>query len=413
MTSVIISIGDELLIGQVVNTNAAFIAARLNSVGVEVNGVLTVPDRRDEIIRSLDEAYRRYDVIVVTGGLGPTHDDITRKAICAFFNTDLVSNDEARIDIERFLSRRNHPWSDAAEDQTLVPRIARIIPNRLGTAPGEFIERDGKFLFAMPGVPAEMEAMVDGFIVPFFEGRVRDRHILHRTLKSTGIPESSLSGLLGNLERLLGADTLAFLPSPTGVRLRITVMRAMAAECEARVQELEEYIRERAGKYIYGVNDEELEEVVGRLLAGRNLTLAVAESCTGGLIADKLTNVSGSSKYFERGVIVYSDKSKISLPGVSPSLLAAHGAVSSEVAIALARGVRELAGTSIGLSTTGIAGPTGGTPEKPVGLVWIGFSDAESSFALKFHLGEQRLRIKERAAQAAMDILRRRVLEIT
>jgi nicotinamide-nucleotide amidase len=314
--------------------------------------------------------------------------------------------------VERFLARRRQPWSEAAENQTLIPRIAQPIPNFSGTAPGELIEKEGKIFIVMPGVPGEMEGMMNNFVIPFFAGRGPSQRILHRTLKTTGIPESLLAARLPGIEAMLGDDTLAYLPSPTGVRLRISVIRPSQEECELRADELETFIRERAGKFIYATGEEELEGTLGRLLTEQHLTIAVAESCTGGMIAHKLTNISGSSNYFERGVVVYSNESKTALLGVPSQVIAEHGAVSEETAIALARGVRESAGTSIGLSTTGIAGPTGGTADKPVGLVWIGYADEESSFALKLYLGEERLRIKERATQAAMELVRRKILRV-
>jgi nicotinamide-nucleotide amidase len=412
MKAIIITIGDELLIGQVVNTNASFIAGELNGVGIEVARMLTVPDRYDDIVRSFGEAFSGHDVIIVTGGLGPTHDDITRKAVCGFFGTDLVPNAEARSNVERFLARRRQPWSEAAENQTLIPRNARPIPNSSGTAPGELIEKEGKVFIVMPGVPGEMEGMMRQFVVPFFSAKGPSQHILHKTLKTTGIAESLLAGKLEGIERILGADTLAYLPSPTGVRLRISVIRPSRELCELRAKELESFIRERAGKFIYATGEEELEETLGRLLTERRLTIAVAESCTGGMIAHRITNVSGSSNYFERGVVAYSNESKIALLGVSPSVIDKHGAVSEETAIAMARGVRESARTSIGVSTTGIAGPTGGSADKPVGLVWIGYADAEGALAVRFFLGEERLRIKERAAQAAMELVRRKILRV-
>ncbi len=412
MKSIIISIGDELLIGQVINTNAAFIAQKLNSIGVEIGRVLTVGDSEEEILKSFREGFDNFDIVLVTGGLGPTHDDITRKAICVFFNTDLVSNNEVREHIKQLMQKRNIGWTNAAEDQTLVPRIATVIPNKHGTAPGTLIEKDNKYFISMPGVPYEMESMVEDFVLPYFQKKSRGHVVLHRTLNTTGIPESFLSERLGNLETLLGDTTLAFLPSPSGVRLRISVVGNDRQLCESKIKQIELQIRVKAGKFIYGSDDETLEEVIGKLLTERNLTIAVAESCTGGMIAHRITNVSGSSNYFERGVITYSNRSKTELLHVPPELIEQHGAVSKEVALAMASGVRLAAGTSIGLSTTGIAGPTGGSAEKPVGLVWIGYSDAKESLALKFNLGDGRVRVKERAAQAALDIIRRKLLQI-
>ncbi len=412
MKSVIISIGDELLIGQVINTNASFIAAQLNTAGVEVERVLTVADDVAAILDALEESYPRNDLVVVTGGLGPTHDDITRTAVCRFFRTELAPSREAREQIELFLKERDHPWSEAAENQTLFPRAASVIPNRYGTAPGELFEHDNRICIVMPGVPGEMEAMMRDFVVPFLRSRAHGKFVLHRTLKTTGITESMLASRLGNIEYLLRGDRLAFLPAATGVRLRITVVGTDREACDQRIRRIEQDIRTKAEKFIFGTDEEELEEVVGRLLAQERLTIGVAESCTGGLIANRLTNVSGSSVYFERGVVAYSNRSKTDLLNVPAELINAHGAVSREVAEAMAQGIRLGARTDIGISTTGIAGPTGGTVEKPVGLVWIGYADAGKTLALRFQFGGGRPAIKERAAQAAIELVRRMLLKI-
>jgi nicotinamide-nucleotide amidase len=412
MKAIIITIGDELLIGQVINTNAAFISERLNSVGIQIGRVLTVGDAQAEILASFRENFDRYDVIVVTGGLGPTHDDITKKAVCAFFQTDLVPSDEAREKIRTFLKLRDRPWSDAAEEQTLVPRGSIVIPNNHGTASGILFERPGKYFICMPGVPYEMEGMINEFILPYFSGKSTGDVVLHRTLKTSGIAESTLSNRLGNIDEIIGNGTLAFLPSPSGVRMRISVVNANRAAGERLLREIESRIRAKVGETIYGSDDEELEEVAGRLLAERGLKLALAESCTGGMIAHHMTNVPGSSAYFERAVVVYSNQSKIDSIGVPGELIERHGAVSREVAEAMAEGIRTVAGTDIGISTTGIAGPSGGTPRKPVGLVWIGYSDRSRTFSRKYQFGGHRTRVKEQATRAALELLRRTLLGI-
>ncbi|HTK82031.1 MAG TPA: competence/damage-inducible protein A [Bacteroidota bacterium] len=412
MKAIIISIGDEILIGQVINTNAAFISSKLNSVGIEVDTVLTVGDTEEAILKGFRESASGHDLVVVTGGLGPTHDDITRTAVCKFFQTKLVSSQEARRDIETFLAARARPWSDAAEDQTLIPQGATVMPNRHGTAPGEFFEREGRYFIVMPGVPQEMEGMMNDFVVPFFRQHPTGGHILHLTLNTTGIPESTLASRLGNIEELLRGEKLAFLPSTGGVRMRITVSGSDMKKCEQKLSSIEASIREKAGKYIFSAGDISLEAAVGELLQSRGLKLAVAESCTGGLLADKITNVPGSSAYFERGIVAYSNASKADLLHVANELIKAHGAVSKEVAEAMAIGIRSVAGVDIGVSTTGIAGPSGGTESKPVGTVWIAYSDAKETVALKLNLGSDRLRIKERASQAALELVRRKVLNL-
>lgn len=412
MNATIISIGDEILIGQVLNTNAAYIYEKLNSVGIEVARILTVGDDEVEILNSFKGNYPRYDVVIVTGGLGPTQDDVTRSAVCKFFDLKLISSNEVRHNVEEFLKKRNRKWSDAAENQTLFPAGAKVIPNKYGTAAGEFFERDTKYFIVLPGVPYEMESMMEDFVIPFFREIKMNRYILHRTLMTTGIAESELAGRLGNLDNILQGAKLAFLPSPTGVRLRITISGTGKNQCENKIQTIESHIREKANKFIYGVDEESLEEVLGKILAERKLTIAIAESCTGGMIAHKITNVPGSSRYFERAIVAYSNQSKINQLHVPKELIEKHGAVSKEIAEAMALGIRQNAGTDIGISTTGIAGPTGGTGKKPVGLVWIGYSDANETIALKFNFGDGRLRIKERASQAAMDFIRRKILKI-
>ena len=412
MKAIIITIGDELLIGQVINTNAAYIAGRLNEVGIDVVRMTSVGDVETEILSILQETYTLFDVIIITGGLGPTHDDITRTAICKFFNTDLISNDEARENVQRILQQRNSVWSEAAENQTLVPRGATVIQNLHGTAPGEFFERENKYIVVMPGVPYEMQSMVDEFVVPYFRKKNTGQIVLHLTLNTTGISESLLAERLGNLENLLSDASLAFLPSPSGVRLRITLKGNDRSLCESKIKRIELQLRIKAGKFIYGIEDETLEEIVGRLLTERQFTIAVAESCTGGMIAHRLTNIPGSSAYFERAIVAYSNQSKIQHLNVPPEVIERFGAVSKEAAEAMAEGVRQISGVNIGISTTGIAGPTGGTQEKPVGLVWIGYADAKETSSVKFLLGDNRLRVKERASQAALDLIRRKVLHI-
>ncbi|MCX6120308.1 MAG: competence/damage-inducible protein A [Ignavibacteriales bacterium] len=416
MKAEIISIGDELLIGQVINSNQAYIAEKLNSVGIFGDKMTTVGDDEQEILSAFQEAYATHDVITVTGGLGPTHDDITRSVVCRFFQTDSIINDEALENVKRIFAQRKSAPRKINEDQALVPRGCIVIQNRLGTAPGYFFERDGKYFIVMPGVPYEMKAMMDDFVLPFFEKHKTGLIIRHRTLKTTGIAESFLAEQIGDVHKIFSPDsgiTLAFLPSSLGVRLRITAKANSVEEAENKIRGVETALRGTIDKFIYAAGDVELEDTIGKLLSERKLTIAIAESCTGGLIADRMTNVSGSSNYFERGIITYSNKSKTDELDVPSELISQHGAVSREVAEAMALGIRTRSNTDIGISTTGIAGPTGGSTEKPVGLVWIGYSDKDKTFALQFNFGGGRRIIKERAAQAALELVRRKILKIT
>jgi nicotinamide-nucleotide amidase len=415
MKAEIISIGDELLIGQVINSNQASIAEKLNSVGIYGDKMTTVGDNEEDILSAFQKAYASHDVITVTGGLGPTHDDITRSVVCKFFQTDSIINEEALENVKRIFARLNSVPRKINEDQALVPRGCVVIQNRLGTAPGYFFERDNKYFIVMPGVPYEMKAMMDDFVLPFFAKLRTGLVIRHRTLKTTGIAESFLAEHIGDVHQLFSPDsgmTLAFLPSSLGVRLRITAKANSVDEAKNNIQDVETKLRDKIDKFIYAAGEKELEDTIGTLLKERRLHIALAESCTGGLIADRMTNISGSSEYFERGIITYSNKSKIDELGVPSDLIGTHGAVSREVAEAMARGIRTTSGTDIGISTTGIAGPTGDSPEKPIGLVWIGYSDKDETFALQFNFGGKRRIIKERAAQAALELLRRKILKI-
>ncbi|MGA7161525.1 MAG: competence/damage-inducible protein A [Bacteroidota bacterium] len=419
MNAEIITIGDELLIGQVINTNQAYLAEKLNSVGVFVERMTTVGDNRRDILQAFRSAWEAYDVVCVTGGLGPTHDDITKKIVCEFFDTDLVRSEEVFNTVKARYANRSMAWTKSAEEQVLVPRKCKVLRNSTGTAPGMLFEEEKnkrkKYFVVFPGVPFEMKSIVDEELLPYFEKEHFGTVVRHRTLKTTGIAESVLAEQIGGVDEVIGTDgttTLAFLPNPLGTKLRITVRERTAEAAEEKLASAERIIREKAHKFIYSSDEMDLEDVVGSLLSERNLTLAVAESCTGGMIAHRITNVSGSSNYFNRSFVTYSNESKIELLSVPKELIEAYGAVSREAAVAMAAGARTNAGVDIALSTTGIAGPTGGTAEKPVGLVWIGYADSEGSLALKFNFGDHRLRFKERASQAALELLRRKLLKI-
>ena len=412
MVSEIITVGDELLIGQVLNTNQAYVAEKLNSIGIDVGQMTTVGDSFTSILRSFQEALDRADVVIVTGGLGPTHDDITKKAVCKFFDSELAPHPEIRVRIEEIMQTRNITWTQAAEEQTMFPKNATVIKNPIGTAAGMLFSQGKKRFIVLPGVPYEMEAMMDQSVVPLLAPLVHGSVIRHHTLRSSGVPESILAQKIGPLEEILDGATLAFLPSAAGVRMRITVHAGDEESASQKIQHVQERLLGKVGRYVYGTGADELEQVVGHLLTDRHLTISIAESCTGGALADRITNVSGSSAYFERGVVVYSNKSKTEILGVPVELIQKRGAVSKEVAQAMASGIRSAAGTDIGVSTTGITGPTGGSPEKPVGLVWIGYADKAGSLAIKFHFGQFRLNTKNRATQAALELVRRKLLRI-
>jgi len=415
MNAHIITVGDEILIGQVLNTNAAYIGKELIENNINVVSTSVIGDNEAEIVQEFKKAYEENDLVIVTGGLGPTHDDVTRKCIVNFFNTELVQNSEVLEDIKNLFKKRRWKINKINEGQALVPKIASVIRNTLGTAPGVWIEKDGKIFAAMPGVPYEMEEMVNSYVIPALKERIGEPEIItvRKNLLTTGIGESTLFERLGDLNELIGDSKLAFLPSQFGVRLRITSEGKSEEEALNKISEIEQKIRTKAGRYIYGTENEVLEEVIGKILKERGLTLAVAESCTGGLVSNMLTNISGSSVYFERGVVSYSNAAKVEILKVHEDMIVENGAVSIEIARQMAEGIKSISGTDLGLSTTGIMGPTGASVDKPVGLVYVGICDDKVCTAKEFLFGDNRILNKQRAAQAALDMLRRHLLGIT
>lgn len=415
MNAYLISIGDELLIGQTVNTNAAFIGELLSENNISVIKITVIGDEKTAILNELKNASSISDLIILTGGLGPTHDDITRACIVEYFKTKLVENAEILENIKTIFGKRNRKLTEINKQQALVPEIAVPIKNNLGTAPGMWIEKEQKIFVVMPGVPSEMKAMMTGFVIPELVKKTKDESkvIKKSVLLTTGIPESALSEKLGDLDELLKGARLAFLPSLFEVKLRITIETDNEEDAKNRLTEIEQKIRAKVGRYIYGKGKESLEEVVGRLLRERGMKISTAESCTGGLIASTLTNISGSSDYFERGIVSYSNASKVEILKVNEDTIAEFGAVSKEVAMQMADGVRSTSGTDIGVSVTGIMGPTGATTDKPVGLVYIGYCDDKLCTYKKYIFGNDRLLNKQRTMKAALDLVRRQVLGIS
>ena len=414
MNAHILTIGDEILIGQTLNTNAAYIGSRLIELSIDIKKTSVVGDNEKQILSEFKECFNDNDLVIVTGGLGPTHDDITLKCIVKFFNTELVFNDDVLKNVKNIFSRRGRQVTKINEEQALVPKIAKVIRNKLGTAPGVWIEKDNKIFIVMPGVPFEMKEMMSSYVMPNLKEKIGEPEFIttRLVLQTTGIPESFLFERLGNIDELLNGSEMAFLPSQYGVKLRITVKDKSIEASNNKLTEIEQKIRNKVGRFVFAKGEETLEEVVGRLLKERELSLSVAESCTGGNIANLLTNISGSSNYFERGVVSYSNGSKVELLKVDEDVMQEYGAVSPEVAKQMSQGIKSSSGTDLGLSITGILGPTGATPGKPIGLVYISLSDNKSCMVKKFLFGEDRLLNKQRATQAALDMVRKHILGI-
>ncbi len=410
----ILTVGTELLLGQIVDTNAAFMAQRLAEAGIDLFFKATVGDNEGRIEAALREGLHRSDAVLCTGGLGPTEDDLTRDVIAKVLGRPLRLDEGVLAHLRARFAARGIPMAENNRKQAYVPEGAEVLPNPRGTAPGLYLTTpEGKVVVAMPGVPSEMRPMLTEQVIP----RLRERfrivgRIRSRVLRTCGASESRVDHLIGDLFRSQRNPTIGVLAHAGEIHVRLTAKGETEGEIDGLLDDLEGKLRQRIGPLIFGRDEEELEEVVGRLLRDRGLSLAVAESCSGGLVAHRITNVPGSSRYFDRGVVAYSNRAKTELLGVPPELVAAHGAVSPEVARAMAEGARRLAGADFGVGITGIAGPDGGTAEKPVGLTYIGLAWDGGSQATEHRFLSDRAVNKVRASQMALDLLRRRLLGI-
>lgn len=390
MTVGILTIGDEICIGQIINTNAAWLATQCSVRGWRVVAHAVVGDTLSAIIAEIDRLLGMADVLLMTGGLGPTHDDLTKDALAVYFDDRLELNPTAYEHLRDMLVRRGREVTERQTSQAILPTRCRPLLNERGTAPGMQFERDGRLIFSMPGVPYEMQHLFDKYVLPALEERGGGQTVLFRTLHTAGIIESSLADLVGDPQEFLEGQELAFLPSTTGIRLRIGVTASTTAEAAQILHRIETHLYDRAGRYIYGTEDDTLASVVGRMLKERSATIAVAESCTGGLLGAALTDVPGSSAWFPGGIQVYSNEAKHRFLHVPEDILNTVGAVSRETAELLAVNIRTAFGADIGVGITGIAGPDGGTPEKPVGTVWISLADANGVQAVKHIFGGDR-----------------------
>jgi nicotinamide-nucleotide amidase len=412
----ILSTGDEITTGKVVDTNANYIADKLVEAGVEVVTVITVGDVAERIIWAWQQAIAQADVIISTGGIGPTADDLTTELVAKVAGVDLFFSEEVAERIRRVFASLNRPMPENNLKQARFPVGATIIPNHLGTAPGYRLDLDTpqgrKHLIVLPGVPREMKPMMEETVLPWLrEMRGGGDVFLTRTFQTFGISESGLDELVaGTVNEQEGR--LAFRASFPQISLRVTV-RGAAHEVEAKLDELSNRIRARIGSFVYGEGEVTMEEVVGQLLREKKKTLSLAEACSGGLVSHRLTNVPGSSAYFYGTVIAYSDAAKIQLLGVKPETLRQHGAVSEETVREMATGVRERLGTDLGVAITGIAGPDGGTPEKPVGAVCLALATDGSVVSRRYQLWGNREWIKTLVSQLGLDWVRRALLGLT
>jgi competence/damage-inducible protein CinA-like protein len=406
----ILTIGNEIVTGLIADTNSGVITRRLETLGIAVTRHVSVGDDEEEIVDALVQALERVDCVILTGGLGPTHDDITKQVLCRLFESELVTDAEVKLRIDAIFQSRGMEIPQTAYTQAEVPEKATILHNTKGTAPGLLFEENEKRVYSLPGVPMEAEHLLETYIVPHLE-KLGTQKVEHRILKTTGIPESVLWEEIGAVSAFEKYVKVASLPSLLGVRIRFSATGKELKATTANLDAAEKLLRQKIAHHIFAVNDETLEGNLGEWFRKNKQTLAVAESCTGGLIGHRLTNVSGSSEYFLEGAVTYSNEAKQSRLGVDPALIEAHGAVSAEVANAMAEGIRQQSGSDFGLAVTGIAGPTGGTPDKPVGLTFIAVTGPQGTRCVKFRFHQDRIRNKERAAQAALNLLRLYLLD--
>lgn len=408
MRAEIIATGTELLTGGVLDTNSLYLSEELMLIGIETAFKTVVGDDEKDLEESLRRSIARVNVVIVTGGIGPTEDDITRKVVAKVVKKRMVLNEDALKAIHTRLLGRDYGASN--DRQALIPSGARLLQNPAGIAPGFFIDEEGLFIAVLPGVPKEMRAMFSEGLRPVLEERFAGRmFIRRRVLRTCGMSESAVNqAIQETLKREVPVVGLTV--KETGVDIRISAREPNAEQSQAQVDRTDAAIREKLGDAVYGVDGQELEEVVGALLKQRRLNLAVAESCTGGLIGGRITNIAGSSEYFERGVVVYSNSAKTEMLGVMQDLIERHGAVSSEVAAAMAQGIQQSARTDLGLAVTGIAGPGGGTEQKPVGLVLVALATAQGVKTSEYRFLGDREQVRLKASQMALDMVRRHLI---
>lgn len=409
MRAEIIATGNELLADGVADTNSVFLAEELLQIGIETRFKTVVGDNEKEMEDAIRHAMERSDIVIITGGIGPTEDDITRKVVAKVTGRRLGLNEDALKAIKARLAGREYYNSN--DRQALLPVGSRLILNAVGTAPGFILEEEGKLIAVLPGVPREMEAMYQDGLRPVLQERFGGRKfITRRVLRTFGMPESAVNEAIAEFMKK-GAPQIGLSASEYGVDIRIIAHGLSAETAKALVEKAESGIRMILGDAVYGVDSQAMEEIVGALLMQRRLRLAVAESCTAGLISKRITDVPGSSEYFERAAVVYSNISKTEMLGVPAFLIKEHGAVSREVAAKMAEGIRSSARTDIGLSVTGIAGPSGGSTEKPVGLVYMAIASAYGVKVEEHRFLGNRRQIRLRASQAGLDMVRRHLIK--
>jgi len=411
MKAAIITIGDELLIGQTIDTNSAWMGAELSKAGFDVYRITSVHDRREDIIYALTEATGKTDVILITGGLGPTSDDITKLTLCEFFNTHLVMNNEVLSMIEEMMKLRSFSMNDNNRRQAEVPESCRVLKNAAGTAPGMWFEKDGTVFVSMPGVPHEMKYLMTEIVLPELNKCFTSQIIIHKNIMTYGTFEAKLAEILTDFEAgLPGSLKLAYLPASGVIKLRLTGTGSDYNYLSNLLNDQVSKLYKTIPEFIYGEDEESLEMVIGKLLKSKNKSVSTAESCTGGEIAHLLTSVAGSSAYYKGSIIAYENSIKTKLLGVQDYIITKYGAVSENTVKEMAVGVRNVLDTDYAVATSGIAGPDGGTDEKPVGTIWIAVDSERGTVCEKRVFGNDRLTNIKRFSLAALNLLRKQII---
>lgn len=406
----IITIGDEILIGQTIDTNASLIATELNAIGINVTLKRTIQDREEAIKLALDQVSEGVNLVLMTGGLGPTNDDITKKTLTEYFKTELVFNEEVFENIKTLFHSFNRTPGEVHKEQAFLPQSARVLLNEMGTASGMHFERDGVHFFSMPGVPYEAEHLLKDRVIPWITDNLQQGSVVHRTILTQGVSESTLAETLVDFEKRLPASiSMAYLPSPGMVKLRLSSYEGDPQKMAVVLNTLISEMKALLGEVVYGEDLQTLEQVIGEILKNKKMTLAIAESCTGGSIASRITAVPGASEYFMGSIVSYATAVKERVLKVDSATITEKGVVSEEVALAMAENAKNLFQSDFAISTTGIAGPGGGTEKTPVGSIWIGIAGPLRSKAWFYRFGSSRERNVIKATITALDLLRREI----
>jgi nicotinamide-nucleotide amidase len=411
ITAQIITIGDEILIGQIVDTNSAFISKKLNEAGIQVTKKISVGDKEDEIINVIEEALKSSDVVIITGGLGPTKDDITKNTLCKYFNSPLRFDEGAYQNVVSLFKARGKEVTELNRKQAEVPENCKVIANKRGMAPGMWFEKSNSVLVSLPGVPQEMKAMMEESVIPMLKEKFKTPFIYHKNILTQGIGESALAEMIEEWENKLPGDIrLAYLPSIGQVRLRLSASGDNKEEVRRRVGEEVERLEIIGADFIYGYDDDSLEKIIGNILREKKQTLCTAESCTGGYIAHRITSVPGSSDYFQGSVIAYANEVKENFLNVPYDVIEKYGAVSEQVVELMAENAKNIFGTDYSVACSGIAGPDGGTEQKPVGTVWIAVATPEKVKTKLLQLGNGRMKVIEETCLNVLNMLRKELI---